>query len=48
MTPLPFGEREGPIAQQWEGEGLPPLSPYPLTLPALRASFPLPNWERDI
>src|SRR5436305_14228970 len=24
QIPLPHGERKGPIAQQWEGEGAPP------------------------
>ncbi len=29
-----------------EGEGMLPPSLQPLTLPALRASLPLPRWER--
>ena len=43
-APVPSREREGPIAQQWEGEGA--LDLHPLTLPALRTSFPLPQGER--
>lgn len=46
LTPLPAGEREGPAAQRWEGEGLPlqgGINPSP-GQPA--ADHPLPCRER--
>jgi hypothetical protein len=45
-APLPLQEKEGLIAEQWEGEGASPLAILPLTLPPLRGSFPLPQGER--
>jgi hypothetical protein len=47
-APLPSREREGPIAQQWEGEGVLPFTHRSLTLPQLRCSFPLPLGERAV
>jgi hypothetical protein len=42
-SPLPLRDREGPIAQQWEGE----VEDYLviLTLPQLRSSLTLPPGE---
>jgi hypothetical protein len=45
-APLPLREREGPAPKAWEGEGVRLFARRSLTLPALRASFPLPKWER--
>ena len=44
MTPLSPWEREGPAAQRWKGEVV-RLHLLYLTLPALRASLPLPEGE---
>ena len=49
--PLPFGERRGPTAKRWGGEGV-SVHQFrdlnPLTLPLLRnGSLPLSNGERE-
>ena len=41
MTPLPLGEREGPAAKRWEGEGTLLTSRLPKKLPSPSQAFGL-------
>ena len=43
---MPFKEREGPIAQPWEGEGASRSVHTPSPFRHLRGSLPLPHGER--
>ncbi len=48
MSPAPAPrEREGPIAQQWEGEGLCIFAQQPLTLPQPAAAPSLSRREGE-
>ena len=44
--PLSPRERKGPIAQQWEGEGLSPLHPNPSSSHACGAGPFFSLWEK--
>jgi hypothetical protein len=50
MPLSPVGEREGPAAQRWEGEGLcliPARQALTLPTPPARAPSLSPAWERE-